>query len=67
LNLIYLPLYLGGIAGPAIGANVVVAGLRPVFFVAASVLVVSMVTAIAFARRSGADGSRLPSASPRTS
>ncbi|HEX7496974.1 MAG TPA: MFS transporter [Candidatus Limnocylindrales bacterium] len=53
LNLVYLPLYLGGIAGPAIGANVVTAGLRTVFFAAAVVLVGSLVVAIAFVRRSG--------------
>jgi MFS family permease len=52
LNLIYLPLYIGGIAGPAIGANVVNAGLRAVFFAAAAVLAGSLVVAIAFARRS---------------
>jgi len=53
LNLVYLPLYLGGIAGPAIGANVVTAGLRTVFLAAAVVLVGSLVVAIAFVRRSG--------------
>jgi MFS family permease len=53
LNLIYLPLYLGGIAGPAIGATVVTAGLRTVFFVAAAMLVGSLVVAFAFARKSG--------------
>jgi MFS family permease len=53
LNLIYLPLYLGGIAGPAIGASVVTAGLRAVFYVAAAVLVGAVVLAIVFARRTG--------------
>jgi len=53
LNLIYLPLYLGGIAGPAIGATVVTAGLRTVFAAAAAVLVGSFVVAVAFVRRSG--------------
>ena len=53
LNLIYLPLYLGGIAGPALGATVVTAGLRPVFFTAAAVLAGSLVVAFAFARKSG--------------
>jgi MFS family permease len=53
LNLIYLPLYLGGIAGPAIGASVVTAGLRTVFAAAAAVLVASFVVAIAFVLRSG--------------
>jgi DHA1 family multidrug resistance protein-like MFS transporter len=52
LNLIYLPLYLGGIAGPAIGATVVTSGLRTVFFAAAAVLAGSLVVAFAFARRS---------------
>jgi len=51
LNLIYLPLYLGGIAGPAIGASVVTAGLRPVFYVSAAVLGVGCVVAVMFARR----------------
>jgi MFS family permease len=58
LNLIYLPLYIGGIAGPAIGANVVTAGLRSVFFVAAAVLVCSLVVAVAFARRPGRQSGR---------
>jgi predicted MFS family arabinose efflux permease len=51
LNLIYLPLYVGGIAGPAIGASVVTAGLRAVFYVAAAVLAIALVLAIVFARR----------------
>jgi DHA1 family multidrug resistance protein-like MFS transporter len=51
LNLIYLPLYLGGIAGPAIGAAVVGAGLKVVFVVAATVLACGAVTALAFSRR----------------
>jgi MFS family permease len=53
LNLIYLPLYIGGITGPAIGAGVVTAGLRAVFFVAAAVLAGALVLAVAFARRTG--------------
>jgi len=53
LNLVFLPLYLGGIAGPALGASVVSAGLRTVFYVAALVLVGGLVVAIAYARRSG--------------
>ena len=52
LNLIYLPLYLGGIAGPAIGASVVAEGLRSVFYVAAAVLAGGFLLAIAFARMS---------------
>lgn len=51
LNLIYLPLYAGGIVGPAIGASVVGAGLRVVFYVAAVVLACGIVVAIAFTRR----------------
>jgi MFS family permease len=51
LNLIYLPLYVGGITGPAIGAGVVGAGLRAVFYVAAAILVIALVLAVAFARR----------------
>jgi DHA1 family multidrug resistance protein-like MFS transporter len=51
LNLIYLPLYIGGIAGPAIGASVVSAGLRTVFYVAAAALAGGLLVAIAFARR----------------
>jgi MFS family permease len=53
LNLIYLPLYVGGITGPAIGAGVVGAGLRAVFYVAAAMLAVALVLAVAFARRTG--------------
>jgi MFS family permease len=51
LNLVFLPLYLGGIAGPALGSTVVGSGLRTVFFLAAAVLVVGLVVAVAFARR----------------
>jgi len=35
LNLVYLPLYLAGIAGPAVGALIVALGLGPVFYAAA--------------------------------
>jgi MFS family permease len=38
LNLVYLPLYLAGIVGPAVGALVVVAGLSLVFYAAAFVV-----------------------------
>jgi MFS family permease len=62
LNLIYLPLYIGGITGPAIGAGVVTAGLRAVFDVAAGVLVVATLLALAFAWRTGGGRSRLPTA-----
>ena len=51
LNLVFLPLYLGGIAGPALGATVVGAGLRTVFYLAAAVLAGGLVVAIMFARR----------------
>jgi len=51
LNLIYLPLYAGGIAGPAIGATVVSNGLPAVFAVAAAVLAAGTILAVAFARR----------------
>jgi MFS family permease len=51
LNLIFLPLYLGGIAGPALGSTVVGAGLRAVFYLAAVVLAFGLVVAIMFARR----------------
>jgi DHA1 family multidrug resistance protein-like MFS transporter len=53
LNLIYLPLYIGGIAGPAIGAGVVTAGTQAVFFVAAAVLAGATALAAVFARRTG--------------
>jgi MFS transporter, DHA1 family, multidrug resistance protein len=53
LNLIYLPLYIGGIAGPAIGAGVVSAGTPAVFLVAAGVLAGATVLAAVFARRTG--------------
>jgi MFS family permease len=58
LNLIYLPLYLGGIAGPAIGAIVVTDGLRAVFYTAAATLAVATVLAIGFARRTGGAANR---------
>ena len=58
LNLIYLPLYIGGIAGPALGAVVVTAGLPAVFFVASAVLAVATALAVVFARRTGARAGR---------
>jgi MFS family permease len=51
LNLIYLPLYIGGITGPAVGATVVGAGIGAVFFLAAGVLAVATIVAFVFARR----------------
>ena len=56
LNLIYLPLYIGGIAGPAIGAGVVTAGTPAVFMVAAAVLTGATALAVVFARRTGGHG-----------
>ena len=55
LNLVFLPLYLGGIVGPALGSAVVGSGLRTVFYLAALVLVGGLVMAIAFARRTTGD------------
>jgi MFS family permease len=57
LNLVYLPLYIGGIAGPAIGASVVASGLDAVFYVAGAVLAGGIVVAALFARR-GSVGDR---------
>ena len=51
LNLIFLPLYFAGIAGPALGAVVVSAGLRAVFFAAAGIVAVAAVFAVGFAGR----------------
>ena len=53
LNLIYLPLYIGGITGPAIGAVVVSADPRPAFYVATAVVGFALLLAIGFARRTG--------------
>jgi MFS family permease len=65
LNLIYLPLYVGGITGPAIGAGVVGAGLRAVFYVAAGILAIALVLAVAFARRTGPAARDVADDSPR--
>ena len=51
LNLIYLPLYLGGISGPALGAVVVGAGLRTVFYLSSAILALAVILAVAYARR----------------
>ena len=51
LNLVFLPLYLGGIAGPALGSTVVGTGLRSVFYLAAVVLAGGFVVTIVYARR----------------
>jgi MFS family permease len=57
LNLIYLPLYIGGIVGPAIGAGVVTAGLDAVFFLAAAIVACATLLAVVFARRTFGPGS----------
>jgi MFS family permease len=51
LNLIYLPLYFGGIAGPAVASVVYSHSLDAVFAVAGGVLVGATLLAIVFARR----------------
>jgi DHA1 family multidrug resistance protein-like MFS transporter len=56
LNLSYLPLYFGGIVGPALGAAVVGQGLPAVFYAAAVFLAGALVVAIAFARRRVSSG-----------
>jgi MFS family permease len=66
LNLIYLPLYIGGIAGPALGAGVVTAGLRTVFFVAAAVLAGATILAVLFARCTGGREQGAPTAPARS-
>ena len=53
LNLIYLPLYFGGIAGPAIASILYSSGLDLVFGVAGGVLVGATVMSLVFARRVG--------------
>jgi DHA1 family multidrug resistance protein-like MFS transporter len=64
LNLVYLPLYLGGIAGPVIGAQVVGAGLAAVFYVAAAALAGGVAVAAIFARRVGGPAQAGTSISP---
>ena len=54
LNLVYLPLYLAGIVGPALGALVVTAGLQAVFYVAALVAGTGAVLELMRPRRPGA-------------
>lgn len=53
LNLIYLPLYFGGIVGPAIASIVYWGGLLAVFAVASGVLAGATLLALVFARRVG--------------
>jgi DHA1 family multidrug resistance protein-like MFS transporter len=64
LNLIFLPLYLGGIAGPALGSTVVANGLRSVFYVAALMLAAGVVVAIAFARRPAGSAAAIAGSAP---
>jgi hypothetical protein len=58
LNLIYLPLYIGGIAGPAIGAVAVTGGVSLVFFAAAAFVAGAAALALVFVRRTGRRRSR---------
>jgi len=51
LNLVYLPLYLAGIAGPAAGALIVGMGLRVVFYGAALVVAAGVLLAVGRLRR----------------
>jgi DHA1 family multidrug resistance protein-like MFS transporter len=53
LNLVYFPLYLAGIVGPAVGALVVRAGLPVVFTLAGLVLGLGALYAVMRLRRSG--------------
>jgi DHA1 family multidrug resistance protein-like MFS transporter len=53
LNLVYFPLYLAGIVGPAVGALVVRAGLPVVFTLSGLVLGLGTLYAVARLRRSG--------------
>ena len=54
LNLVYLPLYLAGIVGPAIGAVVAGAGVGAVFALAAAILATGALAVGIGLRRSGA-------------
>jgi MFS family permease len=67
LNLIYLPLYIGGIAGPAIGAVAVTGGVSLVFFAAAGFVAAATVLALVFVRRTGRPRSRSSTDTARTS
>lgn len=53
LNLVYLPLYLGGIAGPAIGAVVVSSGIASVFVLAGLIFILGGAAAHAIRRAAG--------------
>jgi MFS family permease len=55
LNLVYLPLYLAGIVGPAIGAVVVGVGIGAVFALAAAILAAGAVAVGVGLRQSGAE------------
>ena len=54
LNLVYLPLYLAGIVGPAIGALVVSSGLATVFVLSALILVVGALFVLLRLQNAGA-------------
>jgi MFS family permease len=62
LNLVYLPLYVVGIVGPALGAVVVAAGLSAVFLVAGGLSVAGAV--LVRAGLPGRSDRRAPSPSP---
>ena len=51
LNLVFLPLYVGGILGPALGSVVYQPGQRSVFWMAAVFVAGGVVLAVMFARR----------------
>ena len=53
LNLVYFPLYIAGIIGPAVGALVVRTGLPVVFTLSGLVLGLGALYAVARLRRSG--------------
>ncbi len=59
LNLVYFPLYIAGIVGPAVGALVVRTGLPVVFTVSGLVLGLGAVYAVARLRRSSSISGRL--------
>jgi MFS transporter, DHA1 family, multidrug resistance protein len=42
LNLVYVPLYLGGLVGPALAATIVGLGLAPIFLVGAAAYVLAL-------------------------
>jgi hypothetical protein len=58
LNLIYLPLYIGGIAGPALGAVVVTSGIGTVYVAAAAIVAGAAALAVVFALRTAVRSGR---------